>query len=79
MTISYDTEADALYIEICEGKFASNREAMPGVILDIGSEGELLGIEILDASRRCPLKELAHVDISMPLQLADSPLPAPRS
>jgi len=76
MKISYDTEADALYIGICEGKFARNREAMPGVILDIGTQDELLGIEILDASRRCPLKELAHVDILMPLQIAEWPLPA---
>lgn len=70
MRISYDTEADALYIRIGEGEFAKNQEVMPGVILDVGLNGELLGIEILEASRRYPLKEFARVDIVMPLELA---------
>ena len=72
MKITYDTEADALYIHICDGEFGENREPMAGVILDIGKHGELLGIEILDASHRCPVKELAHVDITMPLQVTTS-------
>jgi len=67
--ISYDTEADALYIRIADGEFGENREVMPGVILDISTSGALLGIEILDASTRCPAQELAHVDISMPLEM----------
>jgi uncharacterized protein YuzE len=71
--ISYDTEADALYIRITDGEFGENREVLPGVILDLGAKGELLGIEILEASTRCPARELAHVDISMPLEMA--PLP----
>ena len=70
MKISYDTEADALYIRIGEGEFARNAEVLPGVILDIGKNSELLGIEILEASRRYALKDLAHVEIAMPLEVA---------
>ena len=70
MKITYDTEADALYIRMGDGEFAENKEPVPGVILDIGSKGELLGIEILNASQRYPLEELAHVDITMPLDMA---------
>jgi uncharacterized protein YuzE len=70
MKISYDTEADALYIRIGEGEFARNEEVLPGVILDIGKGGELLGVEILEASHRYTLHDLAHVDITMPLEVA---------
>ena len=70
MRISYDTEADALYIRIGEGEFARNEEVLPGVILDIGKGDELLGVEILEASHRYALKDLAHVDITMPLEVA---------
>ncbi len=70
MRISYDTEADAWHIGIAEGESGENREPMPGVILDIGKRGELLAIEILGASRRCPIQELAHIDITMPLDVA---------
>jgi uncharacterized protein YuzE len=70
MRISYDTEADALYIRIGEGEFKENREVLPGIVLDIGENGELLGIEVLEASRRYPLSTLAHVDIAMPLEMS---------
>ena len=41
---------------------------IPGVILDIGKKGELLGIEVLDVSVKYSLKDIAHLDISMPLE-----------
>ena len=72
MRITYHTEVDAWYIPICDGESVENREPLPGVILDIGKGGALLGIEVLNASRRCPLKELAHVDTTLPLQIAES-------
>jgi uncharacterized protein YuzE len=72
MKISYDSEADALYIRISDGEFGENREPIPGVVLDVGKSGELLGIEILEVSQRYPLKDLAHVDITMPLKLAEA-------
>lgn len=71
MKITYDPEADALYIRIGDGEFRENKEPVPGVILDIGKNGELLGIEILEVSQRYPLKELTHVDVSMPLEVAE--------
>ncbi|MGC8903910.1 DUF2283 domain-containing protein [Thermus sp.] len=51
MRITYDPEADALYIAFGEGP-ATVEEVAPGVALDWDGEGRLLGIEILDASRR---------------------------
>ncbi len=72
MQISYDTEADALYIKFSDGEFVMNKEVEEGIILDIGKGNALLGIEILEASSRFPAKDLARVDIQMPLHLATS-------
>jgi len=49
--ITYDKEADALYIAFGEGP-ATVEEVAEGIALDWDSEGRLLGIEILDASKR---------------------------
>ena len=54
---SYDPEADALFIWLApEGvPSVSNREVSPGVILDYGADGQLLGIEVLDVRSRAKL------------------------
>jgi uncharacterized protein YuzE len=70
MRITYDTRADAMYIQLREGEFARNKEVEEGVILDLGTEGELLGIELLEASSRVAWSEIAKVVIEMPLHLA---------
>ena len=36
MKITLDPEADAIYIELQEGMFVTNREVAEGIILDIG-------------------------------------------
>ncbi|WP_105316676.1 DUF2283 domain-containing protein [Thermus tenuipuniceus] len=51
MPITYDPEADALYIALGEGP-ATPEEVGEGIALDWDAEGKLLGIEILDASKR---------------------------
>ncbi|MEK7241785.1 MAG: DUF2283 domain-containing protein [Planctomycetota bacterium] len=67
MRITYDPQADAMYIKLKEGQFARNEEVKEGVVLDLGPKGELLGIEILEVSLRYSLKEISHLDIEMPL------------
>jgi len=74
MRITYDTQADALYIQLREGKFAHNEEVLQGVILDMGEGGVLLGIEILEASTRFSPGDLARVEVLMPLELSAVPL-----
>lgn len=51
MRITYDPEGDALYIAFGEGP-ATVEEVGEGIALDWDAEGKLLGIEILDASKR---------------------------
>ena len=52
MKISYDAEADALYIEFrsLEPGSAECRELTDEIVADYGPDGKLAGIEVLDAS-----------------------------
>ena len=69
MHITYDTKADALYIRLKDGEFQKNREVEPGIVLDIGKNDELLGIEILDASTKLEMSDITKVSIEMPLDV----------
>ena len=63
MKITYDKEADAMYIEFAEGKFAKNKKIDDLTIIDLDKDGNLLGIEILDVSKRIPLESLSKVQV----------------
>lgn len=63
MKITYDKEADAVYFQLHDGKFYSNKKIDDSTILDLDNEGNILGIEILDASKRIPKKSLSEVHI----------------
>ncbi len=68
MNISYDNTIDALYIKFKDGEFEENREVEEGIILDIGKSGDVLGIEILEASTRFDVhNDLAQVTFQMPV------------
>lgn len=49
--IFYDKKSDALWFVIKSGEEEEHREIAPGVSLELGKRGELLGIEILNASQ----------------------------
>ena len=48
--ITYDAEADAVYIIVGHGKIERTDETGP-FIYDVGAEGHIVGIEILSASK----------------------------
>jgi uncharacterized protein YuzE len=48
--ITYDPEADAVYLYVGRGKVSRTEEAGP-FIYDVDAEGRVLGIEILSASK----------------------------
>lgn len=52
MVIKYDKESDVIYIQFSEKKVVESDEDKPGVILDYGENGEIVGIEILNASKQ---------------------------
>ena len=52
MKVTYDPEVDVLRILLSNAPIEESDEDKPGVILDYDEHGDLLALEILDASRR---------------------------
>ena len=52
MKVKYDKEVDVLYIILSDKKIKESDEEKPGIILDYDKEGFVVGIEILDASKK---------------------------
>lgn len=50
--ISYDKDADAMYIKVDKGKYEVSEEIENGIILDFDKEGKILGVEILNVKNR---------------------------
>ena len=67
MKISYDKKIDALYLYFQEGVFARNKEVEEGIILDIGKGNKILGIEILEASKRINPKNINYLNFQIPV------------
>ena len=52
MKITYDSKADAIYIYLREGDVCQTEELEPGVMRDLGRDGEVIGVEVLSARKR---------------------------
>ena len=52
MKITYDPEVDILRILFSNTPIEESDEDKPGVILDYDKDGNIVGLEILDASKR---------------------------
>ena len=52
MKLVYDPETDILRILFSNAKIEESDEDKPGVILDYDKDGNVVGLEILDASKR---------------------------
>jgi len=70
MEIAYDKDADAIYIEFRKGEFAKNKKMDDFTILDLDGEGNILGIELLEVSKRIPVESLAEVHVKNLLAVA---------
>ncbi|MBI4610396.1 MAG: DUF2283 domain-containing protein [Candidatus Rokubacteria bacterium] len=69
MKIEYDPEADALYIQIREAHPDDNIDIEEGVTVDVDKDGHIVGVEILDASKRLSPSDFTNITIQkLPLE-----------
>ena len=52
MKVTYDPDVDVLRITLSETPIAESDEERPGIILDFDADGNVIGLEILEASKR---------------------------
>lgn len=55
MKVKYDKDVDVLSIIFSEEEIDQSDESKPGVIIDYSASGNIVGIEILDASKKVKL------------------------
>lgn len=51
MKIKYDKEVDIIYIALSDNEVVESQENKPGVIIDYDVKGDVVGIEVLNASK----------------------------
>jgi len=65
MRISYDPKHDIMYIKFSETKIVNTVEVDEGLLIDYGENGEIVGIEIINASIRLHTKPLDEITIKI--------------
>ena len=58
MRINYYAETDSLYIDLSSKPSVESREVSEGIVLDYDADGNLVGIDIDQASTKLEIKEL---------------------
>jgi uncharacterized protein YuzE len=63
MKVIYDSETDTLTVILVDSPVSESDEDKPGVILDYDAAGNLVSLEVLDASQRVGLP--THIEYQM--------------
>jgi uncharacterized protein YuzE len=63
MDINYDKEADAVYIKLKKGVFFKNKKLNDHTIIDLDKNNDILGLELLEVSKRMPQKSISQVTL----------------
>lgn len=67
MKISYYSETDSLYIDLSDLASSESKKISEGVVLDYDEHGNLVGIDIDNASKKLNLQEM--IVSKLPLEL----------
>jgi len=54
MRLKVDREADALYLRLDDSTIVESEEVSPGIMLDFNEQHQVVGIEMLNLSKRAP-------------------------
>jgi uncharacterized protein YuzE len=65
MKVHYDNEVDAIYIRLGNQKPDGVVEISEGVNLDTTSENKIVGIEILNASKKMNIKTILSYELEL--------------
>ena len=65
MKLNYYKETDTLYIDLSSKPSVETREISEGVALDYDSDGNLVGIDIDNASKKVDLQEISLVNFPL--------------
>jgi uncharacterized protein YuzE len=52
MKLKVDKASDALYLRLDEAAVVESEEVQPGIVLDYDAAGNMVGVEILNLSKR---------------------------
>lgn len=52
MRVRVDRSADAVYLNLTDAVISESEEVAAGIVLDYDANGHVVGVEILDASKR---------------------------
>lgn len=69
MRLSYYPDTDSLYIDLTSKPSTESQEVSEGVVLDYDAEGNLVGIDIDNASKKLELRELSLSKLPVELQI----------
>ncbi len=58
MKLNYYAETDSLYIDLSSKTSTESKEVSEGIVLDYDTDGNLVGIDIDNASKKLNLREL---------------------
>jgi uncharacterized protein YuzE len=73
MRVYYDNEVDALYIKLGNKNPDGVIEIAEGVNLDTTAENKIVGIEILDASKKFNIKTIFSYELELEKNLVLKP------
>jgi uncharacterized protein YuzE len=65
MKVRYDKEVDAAYIQLSSKHPDGAVEIDEGIVLHTTGEDEIVSIEILDASRKFPIRNLYKLEVAV--------------
>lgn len=68
MKLKYYPDTDSLYIDLSEQPSVESQEISEGIVLDYDAAGNLVGIDIDNASRKVELRELTLSKLPVEVQ-----------